>query len=343
MKKIFILLFSICLLGSTVYAQDGRAPYLSKPLSGETVTSVFARTSGGNIQISGVSAGEAHIEVFITSNNNKTISNEEISKRLKEDYDLTIEVTGHKLTATAEPKHSFSNWKQALNISYKIYVPADVSTDLNTSGGGIDLKNLNGTQSFGTSGGGLTLNKVTGKVRGKTSGGGIVVKDCKDDITLSTSGGGIQASNCSGTIRLNTSGGHIELDDLDGDIEAETSGGPIRGENIKGSLVVHTSGGQIKLHTLACGVDASTSGGSIEAEFVEVVGSVTVKNSGGNINLKMPSNKGLDLRLRGDKISTVDLKNFSGEQDDHRINGKVNGGGISVTASTSGNLTFALK
>jgi hypothetical protein len=341
MKRIFSLLFSICLITSIVHAQD-REPYLSKSLSNETINTVFARTSGGNIAVSGVSAGEARIEVYITSNG-KTISKEEISKRLKEDYTMTIEVSANKLTATAEPEHSFNNWKQSLNISYKIYVPSNVSTDLNTSGGGIDLKNLNGTHNFGTSGGGLTLSKITGKVRGKTSGGGIEVRDCKDNITLSTSGGGIQAANCSGTIRLNTSGGHIELNELEGDIEAETSGGPIRGESIRGSLMAHTSGGQIKLHNLACAIDASTSGGSIDAEIVEVAGPVTVKNSGGNINLKMPSNKGLDLRLRGENISTVDLKNFSGDQDDNSINGKVNGGGIAVNVSTSGHLTFALK
>lgn len=343
MKTIFNFLLAFLVMGSAVYAQDSRPPYLTKSLSGETVATVFARTSGGNILVSGVSAGEARIEVYVTSSNNKTISKEEINERLKEDYAMTIEVNGAKLTATAEPRRSFMNWKQSLSISYKIYVPADVSTDLSTSGGGIDLKNLKGTHEFRTSGGGLNLSKITGKVRGKTSGGGITVTDCKDDITLNTSGGGIHASNCSGTLRLNTSGGQIELDQLDGDIEAETSGGPIRGENIRGKLYARTSGGQIKLRNLACGVDASTSGGSIDADIIEVVAAVTLNNSGGNVNLKMPSNKGLNLRLRGDKISTVDLRNFSGDQDDDRIDGKVNGGGIPVSVSTSGNITFSLK
>ena len=342
MKKTFTLLFAICFWAITVDAQDSQ-PYLTKSLSKESVNSVFARTSGGNILVSGVSAGEARIEVYITGNNNKTLSNEEITKRLKEDYSLTVEVTGNKLSATAEAEHSFTNWKQSLNISYKIYVPSDVATDLSTSGGGIDLRNLRGTHTFSTSGGGLSLNKIAGKVRGRTSGGGISLKDCKDDITLSTSGGSIQAANCSGTLKLNTSGGTIELEELDGEIEAETSGGSIRGESIRGNLYAHTSGGQIKLHNLACGVDASTSGGSIDAEIVEVVGAVTMNNSGGNIHLKMPANKGLNLRLRGEKISVVDLKNFTGDQDDNSISGKVNGGGVAVNVSTNGNLTFALK
>jgi hypothetical protein len=342
MKKIFHVLLTILVLGSTLHAQD-REPYLTQSLSKETVSNVFARTSGGHIQVSGVSAGEARIEVYITSNNGKNLSKEEISKRLKEDYTMTIGVSAGKLTATAEPKGSFFNGNQSLSVSFTIYVPSNVSTDLNTSGGHITLSNLRGTQEFRTSGGGLKLSKVSGKIRGKTSGGGITAEDCKDDITLSTSGGGIDVSRCSGTVRLNTSGGHIELEQLDGDIEAETSGGTIRGESIRGKLYAHTSGGQIKMRNLACGLDASTSGGSIDVDIVEVVGAVTMNNSGGNVNLKMPSNKGLDLRLRGENISTIDLKNFSGNHEDDRIDGKINGGGIAVNVSTSGNLTFALK
>jgi|GEM_PF-91609 len=342
MKYAFILLLSVCLITEASLAQDSHTPYLTKSLSKEKVSSVYARTSGGNIQVSGVSAGEARIEVYVNSNNN-SMSKDEISRRLKEDYELKVEVSDNKLTATAEAERSFSDWKHSLNISFKIYVPAQVSTDLRTSGGGIELTNLSGTQEFTTSGGGLSLSKVSGKVRGKTSGGGISLKECKDDIVLNTSGGGIQAENCSGTLRLTTSGGSIELTTLDGEIEAETSGGPIRGEHIRGKLGAHTSGGQIKLRDLACVIDASTSGGSIDAEIAEVVGSVTFNNSGGNIKLTMPSNRGLDLRLRGESISTVKLQNFSGDQDDNSIHGKINGGGIPVSVSTSGRLTFALN
>jgi hypothetical protein len=343
MKKILSLLLVTLLVNSIIYAQKDGEPYLSKSLSQETIANVLARTSGGHILVEGVSASESRIEVYITSNNNKIIPKEEIKERLQKDYKMTISVTGNKLTVIAEPESSFNNWKQALNISFKIYVPSNVSTELNTSGGGIDLSNLSGTHNFVTSGGSLNLSKISGKTRGKTSGGSITVRDSKDNITLSTSGGSIEASNCSGSLHLNTSGGRIELENLNGEIEAETSGGPIKGENIRGSLYAHTSGGPINLEKLACGLDASTSGGGMDLEIVEVVAAITVNNSGGNINLKMPANKGLDLRLRGEKINTNDLTNFNGDQEDDRITGKVNGGGTEVNVSTSGNLTFTMK
>ncbi len=135
MKKIFNLLLVAFLLGNAVYAQNGDEPYLSKSLSKETVTDVFARTSGGGILVEGVSASDARIEVYIRANNSRDMSKEEIKKRL-EDYKLVVEVVANKLTATAEPKSSFDDWKRGLSISFKIYVPSKVSTDLSTSGGG---------------------------------------------------------------------------------------------------------------------------------------------------------------------------------------------------------------
>jgi hypothetical protein len=117
----------------------------------------------------------------------------------------------------------------------------------------------------------------------------------------------------------------------------------VRGRDIKGELKARTSGGGISLKGLACSVNATTSGGNMEIEIKEVGKFVTVSNSGGSIDLEMPGNKGLDLKLRGNKIKTTNLNNFSGDQGDEKLTGKINGGGIPVTVETSGNITFALK
>ena len=344
MKKILILLFAFLLTVSLQAQSSSDTPYMTKSLSADNVREVFARTSGGGISVTGVSASEARIEVYVKSPNNKnSLSKEEIKERLDELYRLDVSVSTNKLTATAEAKKSNMNWDRGLSISFKIYVPESVSTDLSTSGGSIDLTNLSGTQNFSTSGGGLDLTKLSGKVRGRTSGGSINVSESKDDINLATSGGGIDAENCSGNIRLNTSGGSINLKGLNGNIEAETSGGTVRGQRIKGELFARTSGGRIALTEIACSLDASTSGGGVDIEISEVGKFITVSNSGGNVMVKMPGNKGLNLKLRGDKIKTASLNNFSGEQDENSITGKINGGGVPVSISTSGNLTFTLN
>jgi DUF4097 and DUF4098 domain-containing protein YvlB len=344
MKKTINLILAL-FLSVAVNAQfdADRDPYLTKSLSGESIHDVYARTSGGGITVSGVATNETRIEVYIQPNHNHDLSKDEIKQRLEEDYDLEVSVSGGKLTAIAKPKHNISNWKRNLSISFKVYVPKNVSTDLNTSGGGITMTNLSGTHDFATSGGGLHIDKLSGKIKGRTSGGGITVSDTRDDIDLSTSGGGIDADNCSGNIILSTSGGSINLDGMQGTIEARTSGGPIRGEEIKGELEANTSGGSVTLRDIAGSVNASTSGGNMDIEIDEFGKYVTASNTGGNIHLKMPGDKGVNLKLRGEHIKIDALNNFSGEQDEHNVTGKINGGGIPVDVRTSGSITLAFK
>lgn len=342
MKKISNLLFAFLLLICIQAQCQDKEPFITKSFSSEAIKEVYARTSGGSISITG-GDGQARVEVFIQGNNGRSLSSSEIKERLDEDYKLEIGLDGDELKLIAEPKDKYFNWKRALNISFKIYVPQRVSTDLATSGGSINMKNLSGTQNFTTSGGSLKLDKLSGKIKGRTSGGSIDVSNTKDQIDLSTSGGGIDAENCSGTISLNTSGGSIKLTNLSGTIRSNTSGGPIRGSNIKGELTAHTSGGGVDLQDLECSLDASTSGGSMDIEIDKLEEYVTINNSGGNINLTLPSNKGLDLKLRGDRIHLENMQNFSGNKEDDRVDGKINGGGVPIHIQTSGHVTVALN
>jgi len=322
MKKYFSLLIAtgISLLSM---AQSDKAPYLTKSLANQTVSNVKVETSGGSISVAGVSTAEAKIEVYVTGNNNGNLSKEEIDKRLSDDYTLDVSFNNGKLTAIAKNKSYNMNWKKALNISFKVYVPKDVSTELHTSGGSINLNNLNGEQDFATSGGSLHVDGVSGKINGKTSGGSVHVSNSHDDIDLSTSGGSIEAKNCDGELRLNTSGGSLRLDDLKGNIKANTSGGSIRGGNVQGELITHTSGGSITLNALACSLETSTNGGSINVDFASLGKYVRISNNGGDINLQLPSGKGYNLDLAGRKIDTGTLNNFSGSVENDRVSGKL--------------------
>lgn len=344
-KYLFIALFTYIAINAKSQSSS-KDPYLVKSLANESVKDVEAQTSGGGIEVSGGFTSDARVEVYISSNNGRALdlSKEEIAKRLSDDYDMSITVSNGKVKAIAKTKDRFMNWKHALNISFKIFVPQNVSTNLSTSGGGISLKNLSGTQDFRTSGGGLDIVKVSGRIFGNTSGGGITVSDSKDDIDLHTSGGGIEATNCTGKIKLNTSGGSLTLRDLNGDITANTSGGSVEGSTVKGELEAHTSGGNVSLRNMSCSLTASTSGGNIDVEITDPGKYVKLNNSGGNIDLQLPKDKGFDLRLYGDKIKTDAMKNFEGSTEERSVNGKLNGGGIPINVDAgSGRVYLALK
>src|SRR5882672_8381581 len=134
MKK-YLLFFLIAGLQLSVKAQKSDKPFMTKSLSNESIKDVEVETSGGSISVSGVAVSEARVEVYITSNNNKELTNEEIQQRLNEKYNLSVSVANNKLTAIARTKEKINDWKKALNISFKVFVPKNVSTDLSTSGG----------------------------------------------------------------------------------------------------------------------------------------------------------------------------------------------------------------
>jgi hypothetical protein len=336
--KTYLTLLIVACQSVVAMAQDNeKTPYLTKSLSSDAISSVVVSTSAGGIKVSGKAGESPRIEVYITGNNNKQLSKEEIEKRLAEDYDMNIAVNGHELSATVKTKHNITDWHRSMSISFRIYVPEQVSTELKTSGGGISLDHLKGNETFSTSGGGLDINYLSGVIRGKTSGGGINVNNSSEDIDLKTSGGGIEAKNLNGHISLITSGGGLHLENLKGSITAHTSGGGVEGNNIEGELITGTSGGGIDLKRMNCSLEATTSAGNLNAQMIGVGKYLKLNATSGNVAIELPLKQGMDLKLNAENINQhpSSISGFTGEWEKQHVNGSVNGGGTPVTASAS--------
>jgi DUF4097 and DUF4098 domain-containing protein YvlB len=346
MKKI-LFVFACGLQMLTVAAQsDHDAPFLQKSFSRDAIKQLLSETSGGNISVFGEATGDARVEVYIQPNNgrNGSMSKEEIQKRLDEQFDLTLAVEGGTLKAIARHKERFDNWNHSLSISFRIYVPDAVSSELRTSGGNISLKDLSGTEDFKTSGGNMDIQHLTGKLTGGTSGGNVSISDSKNSIDLHTSGGNMDATRCEGTIRMATSGGNMVLKEVKGDIHATTSGGEVEGEDIAGELRTSTSGGNIHLGNLSCSLAASTSGGNIDVSLKTMGKYLDLSNSSGDISVVLPAGQGMDLKISGERVHTGKLENFSGDVDKRSVAGKLNGGGIPVKVDgNSGNVEVSFR
>jgi DUF4097 and DUF4098 domain-containing protein YvlB len=256
------------------------------------------KTSGGHIQVEGSSSNTVRVEMYVRKNGRNLLPED----TNLEDWDIDISQSGNSVKAIA--KREGRNWSlfggnDNVSISFVVFTPREMSTNLNTSGGHIEIQGLSGNQDISTSGGHLNL------------------------------------ANLQGTIEARTSGGHIDITDIQGDVEARTSGGHIDVRNSEGNLKVRTSGGHIKLADVSGAVEASTSGGGISADFISVGKFVDLRTSGGNVDIRVPGNIGLDLNLRGSYVSTS-LQNFSGEIDRDEVEGQLNGGGPKISARTSG-------
>jgi hypothetical protein len=278
--------------------RTGDDPYRVEEFSVSTPGELEVQTSGGHINVEGSEDSNVRVEMYVTKNG-RALSPTDTNL---DEYEITIEQNGNRVRAIAKRENS-SSWKFWKNnntsISFTVYTPRDINTDLKTSGGHIDAASLAGTQQ------------------------------------ISTSGGHLELSDLEGTVDARTSGGHISIADVSGQIDARTSGGHIEASNTNGTLNVRTSGGHIDLENIAGTVEASTSGGGITANITEMGEFARLKTSGGNVNITVPRNVGMELDLRGSRVSTQ-LENFSGDMEDDDVEGTINGGGPLLSARTSG-------
>jgi hypothetical protein len=340
MKTLNSIIFFLFVSLVAIAQKEDEKPYMVKTFTASAIKNLKMNTSGGALSVVGTSEPEARIEVYVRANQNRDdiISKEDLEERLK-NYELTVSQDGNTITAFA--KNKTNNWgKKSLSIAFKAFVPENITTDLNTSGGSISVKGITGNAIGRTSGGSISVVKCKNKIALRTSGGSISADNCSGDIDLSTSGGSISAADLDGIIDLTTSGGSISLDNLKGNTRAITSGGSIKATELRGESVVKTSGGSITLREIYGTLDAATSAGSMDVEIMELGKSLNLSVSSGGLNVRMPMNKGMNLDCAAQKVNIDGLKNFDGEIDKTYVKGKLNGGGIPVSMKvSSGSLT----
>ncbi len=316
LKTVISFVMLIAITGFPGFTQGNDNPSITKTFTLDVPGTLEVVTSGGKIKVEGHGGNIVEVQAFVRKKGNLLSSSDPVLAELLKDPGFRIEKNGSAVTAVTRDIDNQKLWNN-VSVSFYVFVPHQMSCNLKTSGGGVDVSKVEGTQVVKTSGGRITTSEVTGDLDAHTSGGGIHVTKQDGNMQLHTSGGGITVKEARGNIIGQTSGGHITL------------------ENISGNVDVHTSGGGINIDGYAESVQASTSGGRIDAKIDGLSEMLLLKSSGGGISAVIPSGLGLDLDLKASKVN-VDLDNFSGDAEKGKITGPMNGGGIPVEIKTSG-------
>lgn len=297
----FLFLF-FCSVSVSAFQAD---PYLTKEFTQNGSGNLKVETSGSSVAVTGTSGNKVIVDIFVKYNGREIeMENEEVERELA-NYNLDISQSGNTVAVTIKKKNNTGRNNQ-LNLSFKIQVPEETSSDIQSSGGSISIDGLTGDQQ------------------------------------IATSGGSIQVLNSWGSVETKSSGGSFKAENFDGNVKVESSGGSIKVSQLTGDLEIYTSGGSVNLEGISGSILAKTSGGSIKAELSTLEKPVSMSTSGGSITAIVPEGLGLDLDLSGGRVNS-NLTNFNGEAKKDRIVGKINGGGIPVTMQSSGgtiNLEF---
>jgi DUF4097 and DUF4098 domain-containing protein YvlB len=260
----------------------------------------------GSIEVRSGSVNEVNIEIRFDARS----GSQRRIKELLEDFDADFQHSGSDVSVILEYRKGkmnfWDNIGRYLQVRFFITVPKKYNVDLKTSGGSIQVDDLDGKVDSNTSGGSLEFGAILGSVHGRTSGGSIKLERCDGEVDVRTSGGSISIGEVKGTVLAHTSGGGIHVEEVMGTINASTSGGSVTARISKQpekDCSLKTSGGSITVYmtkNINVLVDASTSGGHVTTDFP-----VTVKGEIRKNSLRAKINEGgpeLYLRTSGGSI-----------------------------------------
>ena len=321
--KNFKIIFVFVLLPILVMAQNKiKREIETEP--GKTLN--IELTTGGDIEVTGWDKNLVSIVADVRGD--------------KEDYYLDVDErsSGLKVEISYEGRNNRGG-----GVSVEIQVPKKYNLELETMGGDITLKGIEGNFNGETMGGEIDLFQLKGEVDLTTMGGEIRVEDCDLDGQVKTMGGEVSlrdvigdldASTMGGEVsyrnvkrrddrkdakevKISTMGGEIEVDEAPGGADVSTMGGEIRIRSAKKYVRAKTMGGEIKIDKLDGGVKATTMGGDVHVYMVgdpdQYERDVVLSSMGGDIILTVPAGLSMefDIKLTITRRASNDYKIIS--------------------------------
>ena len=219
-----ILLLLLAAASCASVSEFQNEPYWIREFAMSEAGNLEVETSGGSIIVEGHESDRVRVEMHVNVGGQNIDSTDAKAREALEDYQFNISKSANTVYAIAKGKSSGWFGNNNTNVSFRVYVPAEMVCKLNTSGGSISITGVKGKQDIRTSGGSLNIKNIRGNMEAKTSGGSINVEDYTGALVAKTSGGPINLENASGKLDVHTSGGSIKLNNVSGSVEASTSG-----------------------------------------------------------------------------------------------------------------------
>jgi hypothetical protein len=125
-------------------------------------------------------------------------------------------------------------WRYA---QLEVSVPARFSVDVQTRGGGVEIRGVDGEVDARSQRGHLVFRDVRGPIDARTSRGSIDVSGCRGDVEVATSRGSIEIQGVEGQVSAHTRGGRISVMDAAGELLLRSGGGSVQIEAARGSVI----------------------------------------------------------------------------------------------------------
>jgi hypothetical protein len=266
-------------------SDDGAVTIQPAPDEEETVsmadsvaTAEVAVSSGGTLFLDLKTGAGVHIT---GTDDNRVRMRAELAGRDWRNTEISLVNDGPDARIVLRYRDSRGNTSSSHRLT--ITVPRRYNVRIQSSGGEIVLRNVEGTFSGNTGGGEIDIANASGSANLTTGGGEINVRDSKLSGSVSTGGGSVLIEGVTGGLRGSSGTGNVlygGAGSKNGITYSEASSeGARRGSD--GKTYVRKSGGGISIGDVGNGASISTGGGDITIGASQ--GSVEVNTGGGDI------------------------------------------------------------
>lgn len=188
-------------------------------------------------------------------------------------------------------------------------IPEKFNVDISTSGGNVQLAQLEGSARIATQGGSLAFTKISeGPCRVDSGGGHVVGRAINGNIEMRTSGGDIKVKRVVGVdVDVNVRGpngatsGSIDIRALYAtSTTIQSRMGALSIGTIHGKTQIETQGGDVQVESGADGeIGISSGGGRIDVQLGSSAKKVDFTSQGGDIHIRIPTEMGADIEASG--------------------------------------------
>jgi DUF4097 and DUF4098 domain-containing protein YvlB len=329
--------------------RDAESSMASAIPSGSTLV---IRNPHGDVTVTGSSSdGQVHVNVHTQTYAWKASDDERKSRELQPSFSsndgtLTLNVNaveGGEADLSITVPHNAPVTIQADRGDVTVNeMAAPVSISANH--GDVDVSGINSgvTLHMNDDDASLTLHSIQGPVSVEGHSGDIDISEVTGDLTLQGDFfGSTNLEHINGAIHFNSTRTQFSAMRLDDELDVDKDS--LNASQILGPLVLKTEDKNITLDRVQGAVDVSNRNGSVELTNAAPLGAISVQNHQGSVDVGLPGGAGFILAARtknGDMENDFGLSP-GGDNNDHTLQGRVAGGGPTVTiATTEGDVTI---
>jgi hypothetical protein len=238
------------------------------------------------------------------------------ARQLFDQREISTHRSGDRLHISGRPvSEGISDWRRRhappMAVHLNVVLPASLNVTAHASGGAVDVSDLAGSVELTVPGGSVCATGLTGPLRVQGSGGDLTVQDGTDAA--------LTARWAAGPVRLE------RLQNTSVTLRAQSC--PTTVEDLNGSADLSVHGAALTLRRLTGPCEAQVRGGALAYRGSPTQDTI-LRSVGGPLQAHLPPDQAATLALAGARVNLDDDFAFEGQHTAHRIEGRLNGGGV---------------